>query len=69
VEMSEFLNQTELHTLTGYARTGAQSTWLKERGIVHKLDGSRLIVMHRHVQAWMEGRHIASGVFNRSLIK
>jgi hypothetical protein len=67
--MSEFLSQTELHTLTGYARPTSQAAWLKERGIVHKLDNLRLIVMHRHVQAWMEGRHVAFGVFNRSLIK
>lgn len=67
--MSEFLNQTELHQLTGYARTPKQAEWLKERGIVHKLENQRIIAMHRHVQAWMEGRHVASGVFNRSLIK
>lgn len=65
----EFLNQTELHQLTGYARSSLQAAWLKERGIVHKLEGNRLIVMHRHVQAWLEGKPVAFGAFNRSLIK
>ena len=67
--MSECLNSQELHTLTGYARPITQANWLKERGIVHKLIDRRVIVMHRHVQSWMEGTTVAFGVFNRSLIK
>jgi hypothetical protein len=40
--MSEFLNNQELHTLTGYARPITQANWLKERGIVHKLIDRRV---------------------------
>ena len=67
--MSEFLNQTDLHALTGYARPGLQAKWLKDHGIVHKLEGTRVIVMQRHVQSWMEGRPVVFGVFNKGLIK
>lgn len=57
---SEYLPPVELHTLTGYARTSAQASWLKERGIPHRVDGRRVIVSREHVRAWLEGRNIVS---------
>ncbi len=58
--MSEYLSSSELHTLTGYARSGQQDGWLKEHGIPHRLDGKRIIVSREHVRAWLEGRTVAS---------
>lgn len=57
--MSEYLNNQDLHTLTGYARPGKQAEWLKVNGVAHRVDGSRVIVSHRHVQSWLEGRTVA----------
>jgi hypothetical protein len=54
--MTEYLNPTELHTLTGYARATSQASWLKEHGIPHRLDGRRIIASRVHVQAWLEGK-------------
>lgn len=56
--MSEFLNSTELHNLTGYARGSAQADWLKEHGLPHRQDGKRVIVSREHVRAWLEGRAV-----------
>jgi hypothetical protein len=58
--MTEYLNPPEIHQLTGYARSGQQAGWLKERGIPHRQDGSRIIVSRVHVQAWLEGKHTIS---------
>jgi len=58
--MTEYLNNQELHQLTGYARSGQQTAWLKERGIPHRQDGSRIIVSRVHVQAWLEGKNTIS---------
>jgi hypothetical protein len=60
--MSEYLNSQDLHHLTGYARPGKQAEWLKQSGIPHRVDGSRVIVAHRHVTSWLEGRTVASSV-------
>ena len=53
--MAEYLSIQELHQLTGYARSGQQSAWLKFRGIPFKQDGARIIVSRVHVQGWLEG--------------
>lgn len=53
---SEFLNATELHQLTGFARTKAQAAWLREEQIPHQVRGSRVIVSRLHARAWVEGR-------------
>lgn len=58
--MSEYLPPPELHILTGYARSTAQAAWLAERAIPHRVDGKRVIVSRVHVQAWLEGRTVAS---------
>ena len=58
--MNEYLNVLELHQLTGMARPGKQSEWLKTHAIPHRVDGSRLIVSRVHVQGWIEGRNIIS---------
>lgn len=58
--MTEYLNGPELHQLTGYARSGQQAAWLKERSIPHRVDGPRIIVSRVHVQAWLEGKHTIS---------
>jgi len=42
VEMNEYLNVIELHQLTGLARPGKQSEWLKSHGIPHRVDGTRV---------------------------
>ena len=36
--MNECLNVVELHQITGLARPGKQSEWLKERSIPHRVD-------------------------------
>ena len=54
--MSEYLSSQELHQLTGYARSGQQSAWLKFRGIPFKQDGARIIVSRVHVKSWLEGK-------------
>jgi hypothetical protein len=53
------LTKPELHQLTGYARPAAQAAWLKEKGIPHRVDGKRVIVLQEHVTAWVEGRQVA----------
>ena len=58
--MAEFLNQPDLHALTGYARQGKQAQWLKDNGIPHRVDGARVIVASRHVTSWLEGRTVVS---------
>ena len=58
--MNELYSAVELHTLTGYARAGQQAGWLAEHGIPHRMDGRRVIVSRVHVQAWLEGRTVAS---------
>jgi len=58
--MTEYLNSQELHQLTGYARCGQQAAWLKEQGIPHRQDGSRIIVSREHVREWLEGKHTIS---------
>jgi len=45
--MSEYLSSQELHQLTGYARSGQQSAWLKFRGTPFKQDGARLKIPRR----------------------
>ena len=57
--MNEYLNPTELHQLTGYARSTQQASWLKEKSVAHRLDGRRVIVSRVHVQAWLEGKNSA----------
>jgi hypothetical protein len=59
-QRGEFLDKTELHQLTGAARAPAQAAWLKTEGIPHKVDGKRVIVLWRHVTAWVEGRPVVS---------
>jgi hypothetical protein len=56
--MTEYLNSTDLHTLTGYARAFKQAEWLKERGLPHRVDGGRIIISRIHVQSWLEGKPV-----------
>lgn len=58
--MSEYLDKTDLHRLTGYARPAKQIEWLKEKGIPHRVDGIRVIVSRSHVTGWLEGRTVVS---------
>ncbi len=37
--MTEYLSSQELHQLTGHARSGQQSAWIKFRGIPFKQNG------------------------------
>jgi hypothetical protein len=67
--MSEFLNQSELHQLTGYARPTSQASWLKEHGLPHRLDRGRVIVSRVHVQAWLEGRAVVSNGLRMEFVK
>jgi|DEB19_MinimDraft_2_1074335.scaffolds.fasta_scaffold01045_2 hypothetical protein len=55
---SEYLNAQDLHQLTGYARPVKQLGWLQAHGIPHRADGSRIIVSHKHVTSWLEGRNV-----------
>ena len=67
--MSEYLNNSDLHTLTGFARPAKQAEWLKSSGIPHRVDGPRIIVAHVHVQRWLEGKHVTFGEVNFGAIK
>jgi len=67
--MSEFLNQSELHQVTGYARPTSQAAWLKEHGLPHRLDRGRVIVSRVHVQAWLEGREVVSNGLRMEFVK
>ena len=68
--MPELLTPQDLHQLTGYARAAKQVTWLKANGIPFRTDGPRVIVSHRHVTNWLEGRTVAlSGDFDWSSVK
>ena len=58
--MSEYLNNQELHILTGFASFGKQEEWLKDKGIPHRVDGPRIIVSREHVKGWLEGRTVVS---------
>ncbi len=67
--MTEYLTQAELHQLTGYARPTSQATWLKAKAVPHRLDGRRVIVSRVHVQAWLEGRNVASSGLNLAAVR
>jgi hypothetical protein len=67
--MTEYLTPPELHQLTGYARATSQASWLKERGVAHRLDGRRVIASRVHVQAWLEGRSIVSSGLNLAAVR
>jgi hypothetical protein len=56
VNQSEYLNATELHELTGYARQKRQAAWLRAEGIPHQVRGRRVIVCRVHSRQWVEGR-------------
>jgi hypothetical protein len=56
----EFLAADELRTLTGCKPVAKQDAWLRDNGIPHRRDGSRLIVCRAHVRAWVEGRPVVS---------
>ena len=58
--MSEYLSATELHDLTGYARSGQQAAWLQFRKIPHRVDGRRVILSRRHVRDWLEGKSVVT---------
>jgi len=67
----EYLDNVELHLLTGYTRGTTQASWLKEKAVPHRLDGRRVIVSRVHVQAWLEGRNVvaSNGGINWAAIK
>ena len=54
------LDADALYDLTGWRRASDQARWLEERGIPHQVDGRRVIVYPHHVNAWVEGRPMAS---------
>lgn len=51
-----FLDKDALRHLTGKAQVSTQDEWLRNRNIPYKREGSRLLVMWTHVEAWIEGR-------------
>lgn len=67
--MSEFLDTTELHQLTGFARAASQASWLKEKGVPYRLDGRRVIVSRTHTLAWLEGKVVVSGGVNLAAVR
>lgn len=66
---TEYLPPPELHALTGYARPTQQATWLKEQGIPHRIDRSRVIVSREHVRFWLEGRSMVSSGLNLGIVR
>jgi len=67
--MSEYLDNQDLHQLTGFARSGKQAQWLKDSGIPHKVDGARIIVAHSHVKDWLTGKRVSFGEINFGAIR
>ena len=68
--MAEYLTSDDIRTLTGYARPKQQASWMKERGIAHRLDGRRIIICTEHVRLWLAGRSvIVSSGLNWAAIK
>lgn len=57
---NEYLSTQEIQTITGVARSNTQSRWLNEHGVPHQLDRKRVIVSRVHVQAWLEGKPMAT---------
>ena len=57
------LPPAELLKLTGKVQAAKQVRWLAAHNIPHKVDGTRVIVSSRHVDAWLENRPViaASG--------
>lgn len=60
--MSEFLSPVEVRELTGSARAGKQMAWLKNQGVPHRADGSRIIISREHVRSWLAGRNVPHSV-------
>jgi hypothetical protein len=58
--MTDILAIVEVRRLTGCAWASTQAAWLKARGIPHKLEGNRVIVLAPHVRAWVEGKPVVS---------
>ena len=56
--MSDLLTHKEIAALTGKLWSRHQILWMAEMGIPHRVDGKRIIVSRRHVDAWLEGRNI-----------
>jgi hypothetical protein len=70
LEMSEYLNTPDLHTLTGYVRAKKQACWLRTNGIPYRADGQRVIVSTTHARNWLEGRTVVvSSGMNWAAIK
>ena len=68
--MTELLTPAEIAKLTGFVWNRHQSQWLVEMGIPHRMDGKRILVSHRHVDAWLEGRNmVRSNGLNLAAIK
>ena len=55
LDAPELLQRDEIREVTGKAHAAAQSAWLKERGVPHRLDGRRVILSRAHFRAWLEG--------------
>ena len=53
--MTEYLDPTEVRTLTASCRVPTQANWLKEHGIPHRLDGRRLKISRRKVCRFESG--------------
>lgn len=57
----EYLDNIELHLLTGFARARAQAAWLQDKNVPHRVDGRRVIVSRVHVAGlWLEGRNVVT---------
>lgn len=56
--MTELLTPAEIAALTDCAWSRLQIKWLIEHGIPHRVDGKRILVSHKHVDQWLEGRNI-----------
>lgn len=58
--MSELYDDEDLKKLTGRHRAREQAAWLRGRGIPHRRESSRIIVLRDHVREWIEGRPIVT---------
>ena len=68
--MTELLTPDELKQLTGLVWSRHQKEWLTEQGISHRVVGKRILVSHKHVDAWLEGRNmVRSNGLNLAAIK
>ena len=55
-----FLTEEEIKTLTGYSHASTQSRWLAERGLPHRLETRRIVLLRQDVEKWVHGEPVVT---------